>query len=446
MIKKSIGILLTICIIFNCYTYPTFAISKQELQQRKEEYKNQLAQINLILDEMYTKRDKLLENMNQINSEIVDLNVEIQQAKKDIEETKSNIKIKEKNIAQRKSELRLAVAEKNKQYQMMKKRIQFIYEHNSGDKIFIELLSSNNLEQILNKKEYIEKLEQADKELFKKYIDTIDKIRFIKENLEKERKELIEKKDLLEKQKVGLEETEEELEYQLIQLKNENLINEDNIYNIEKDAAALADNIAEINYNIELKEEEQRRIAQEQAYYEQLREEQEENISEETQEEEQSNIDYEEEQSNIDYEEPYEEEELAEYYEEQQVTEYEEYDFDDQPAADIVAYARQFLGNPYVWGGNSLTNGCDCSHFVWNVLKDTGHYNGDYYTSGGWAGLGSSVNSLDQAQAGDVIVYSGHVAIYDGQGGIVQAKGSKYGITNDRSADCKSIVAIRRFD
>ena len=113
---------------------------------------------------------------------------------------------------------------------------------------------------------------------------------------------------------------------------------------------------------------------------------------------------------------------------------------------DIVEYAKQYVGNAYVYGGNSLTGGIDCSHFVWQVLKNTGHYDGNYATSAGWKNLGQSVSSLDEAQAGDIIVYSGHVAIYDGQGKLIQAKGSKYGITYDRDADYKKILAIRRFN
>ena len=105
----------------------------------------------------------------------------------------------------------------------------------------------------------------------------------------------------------------------------------------------------------------------------------------------------------------------------------------------------QFLGNPYVWGGNSLTSGCDCSHFVYLVLSNCGVYSGGYATSGEWAGLGSSVGSLSNAQAGDVIVYSGHVAIYDGSGGIVEAQSESTGITHSRSASYKSIISIRRF-
>ena len=114
-------------------------------------------------------------------------------------------------------------------------------------------------------------------------------------------------------------------------------------------------------------------------------------------------------------------------------------------AARIVKYANQFVGNPYVWGGNSLVNGCDCSHFVYNVIKDTTDYSDGYVTSRNWAFKGKKVSSVKKAQAGDVIVYSGHVAIYNGQGKIIQAQSSSAGITNNRSVGNTNIIAIRRF-
>lgn len=114
---------------------------------------------------------------------------------------------------------------------------------------------------------------------------------------------------------------------------------------------------------------------------------------------------------------------------------------------DIVNYARQFVGKtPYAWGGNSYETGMDCSHFVWNILKDTGAYDGDYVTSDGFLNLGEPVDGLENAQAGDVIVYNGHVAIYDGEGGIIEAKGAAYGTTNDRAADSSEILGIRRIN
>lgn len=111
----------------------------------------------------------------------------------------------------------------------------------------------------------------------------------------------------------------------------------------------------------------------------------------------------------------------------------------------IVTFAKQFVGRPYVWGGNSLTNGIDCSHFVWQILTRCGAYDGEYTTSGGWRNLGTEVASLDEARAGDVICYNGHVALYDGEGKIIEALNEKAGITCNRSVDCDTILTIRRF-
>ena len=110
----------------------------------------------------------------------------------------------------------------------------------------------------------------------------------------------------------------------------------------------------------------------------------------------------------------------------------------------VIRFADQFLGNPYVWGGNSLTQGIDCSHFVYQILTRCGVYDGGYTTSYGWRYAGDEVTSLKDAQAGDVVCYDGHVALYDGAGGIVEAKGRRWGITHDRSVDCSEILTIRR--
>lgn len=111
----------------------------------------------------------------------------------------------------------------------------------------------------------------------------------------------------------------------------------------------------------------------------------------------------------------------------------------------IITFAKQFVGRPYVWGGNSLTDGIDCSHFVWQILTRCGAYDGEYTISGRWRSLGTEVASLDEARAGDVICYNGHVALYDGEGKIVEALNENAGITCDRPVDCDTILTIRRF-
>ena len=111
----------------------------------------------------------------------------------------------------------------------------------------------------------------------------------------------------------------------------------------------------------------------------------------------------------------------------------------------IVQVAKKYLGNPYKYGGSSLTEGCDCSHFVWLVLQQAIDYKEPYTTSWGFETMGQEVQSLQQAVAGDVICYGPHVAIYDGEGKIIEAKGRAYGITDDREAQYTTIVTIRRF-
>jgi cell wall-associated NlpC family hydrolase len=92
----------------------------------------------------------------------------------------------------------------------------------------------------------------------------------------------------------------------------------------------------------------------------------------------------------------------------------------------VVSYASQFVGNRYVWGGTSLTNGADCSGFVLSVFA---HYGKSLpHSSAALRGVGVSV-SPSNMQPGDIVCYSGHVGIYAGNGQIVNALNSKKGIT-----------------
>lgn len=97
---------------------------------------------------------------------------------------------------------------------------------------------------------------------------------------------------------------------------------------------------------------------------------------------------------------------------------------------DLCEYAKQFVGNPYVWGGTSLTNGADCSGFVMSVFKNFG-YSLPHY-SGSQANSGTKI-SMSEAQPGDLIFYGkngtiNHVAIYIGGGQVVHASSPSTGI------------------
>ncbi|ETP73462.1 cell wall-associated hydrolase, invasion-associated protein [Lachnospiraceae bacterium JC7] len=107
----------------------------------------------------------------------------------------------------------------------------------------------------------------------------------------------------------------------------------------------------------------------------------------------------------------------------------------------VIEYAIQFIGNPYRYGGSSLTSGTDCSGFVMSIYRNFGI--SLPHSSSELRSVGVPVAGLAAAQPGDIICYSGHVGLYLGDGRLLSALGSGYGITIN-SATYKRILAIRR--
>ncbi len=115
---------------------------------------------------------------------------------------------------------------------------------------------------------------------------------------------------------------------------------------------------------------------------------------------------------------------------------------DAQSGQTVADYALQFLGNPYVYGGTSLTKGADCSGFVQSVYANFGVKLPR--TSSEQRSAGYAVDGIANAQAGDLVCYSGHIGIYIGDGKIVHASSAKTGIITSR-ADYRKILAVRRI-
>ena len=110
----------------------------------------------------------------------------------------------------------------------------------------------------------------------------------------------------------------------------------------------------------------------------------------------------------------------------------------------VVAYARRFLGNPYVYGGSSLTHGTDCSGFVMSIYRHFGR--SLPHSSYALRSVGRRVSGgIRNAKPGDIICYSGHVAIYMGNNRVIHASNPSTGIKITNNASYRHIVAIRRI-
>lgn len=366
--------------------------AEKDLQDKKNE-------INGLKDQQQTTADDIKNKSAKLD--------EILAAQKKLQ---TDITNKQAEIEQNQKDLAAAQEKQQEQYDAMKKRIQFMYENSAEDNIWTAIIESNGITDMLNRIEYVSDVYDSDRALMDSYQAAVEQVKEIGTKLDNDMNELTAMQDDYEKQQadveaaiVALENQKEQYASQIAQAQQQ----ADNYQNIitaqgkiiqEQEAAAAAAAAAAARANSSSSSPSYDgggagkggSIASDYAAGGGKNPGASTGVS----------------------------------------------------GSSVVSYAMQFVGNPYVWGGNSLTNGVDCSGFVHEVYAHFGISTPRY--SQAFKSVGQAV-SFDNIQPGDVVVYPGHVAIYAGGGVIVEAQSTKAGITANRSVQCHTILAIRRL-
>lgn len=387
------------------------AAKKDDLKQQNQEDQDKLDDIDDQVNELKEEQEGIDAEIEMLSNEIAELMASISLLEEEIEAKKAQIE-------QAKIDLAAAQEVERAQYEAMKVRVKAMYE--SGETSVLDIIfSSSSMQDMLNKADYIEKMHEYDKKVFTNYKIARQNVEDLKENLEIEESELEAAQEGLEEEMASVEEARAELE----------AISEDYAVQISK-----ARQQAEV-YKSQIKQR-NAQIKQIEAEEERKRKEEEERKRKE--EEAKKNSQNSQNSSNTGSDSSTTTEKPAATA---------KVDTSSIMAAngsargkEIASFACGFVGNPYVAGGTSLTNGADCSGFTQSVFKQYGYSLPRNSTS--QRSVGREV-SYAEAEPGDIICYPGHVAIYIGNGKIVHASSAKTGIKIS-NALYRDILCVRR--
>ena len=443
---------------------------------REDELREEQAITSQQLDATYSRMDELAYAKSQLENEISELDSNLVSVMVSIDTLKGDIDNKEVDIIRTKQDLAKAQKARDKQYENMKLRIQALYEQGGDTAWFQMMLNSDDLSELLTRAENTQQMYEQDRKNLDKYVNTINEVNNLKTQYESDKAEL-------EEMKASYEEQSYNLQCQIDEKKAASADYANEIAYAQQQATEYANLLAEQTAEIQrleaeriAAEEEARRQAEEEAARQAAEEAAAEEAAANAQKDEESDsedVEYDEDGNAVDNTDDSESEDDEESDENgdddtsSDDVEYDEYgnviDSDNTVSADdyeneqssssdsssysgsgssVVDYATQFVGNPYVWGGTSLTNGADCSGFVQSVYANFGislprtSYEQQY--------AGTEVSYAD-AQPGDLICYGGHVAIYMGNGRIVHASNSVDGIKISDNAAYRTIVSVRRL-
>ena len=408
------------------------------------------------LDATYARMSALWDQKQQLESQIESLNSDLVNVMVSIQTLESDIASKEAEIEKTQGDLTKAQNAKDKQYSAMKKRIQYLYEKGGNNAWFQMMLNADNLADLLTRAEYTQQMYEQDRESLQKYARTIEEVQKLEDQYEQEKADF-------ETMKEEYEAQQSNLQYQLDVTRANSADCENEIAYAQQQATEYANLLEQQQAEIEqleaeriAAEEEARRQAEAAAAAAAQEAAQNgDNSSEEVQYDEDGNVVSGSSDGTSDYE--YDEygnvidtDNTVDYNSDASSSGSSSDSSSDSSSASsssgsgssVVSYATQFVGNPYVWGGTSLTSGADCSGFVQSVYANFGV--SLPRTSYEQQNAGYEVSYAD-AQPGDLICYGGHVAIYMGNGQIVHASNARDGIKVSDNAAYRTITSVRRL-
>lgn len=361
-----------------------------EVQENIHKHQNELDNLNNQIADLEDEQDLIEEQIADLNAEIVNTMASIGLLEDEIAQKEEEIAEKQIQINDTQAEYEAAVAREESQRQNMRDCTRMMYENNDISYL-TAILEGKGLSDILNQMDYIERVYEYSMGRLDEFVETKNQVHDLWDRLEEEKAGLDQDKANLEADRATMESLKADLDVKLAKKKKESA-----------------------NYEAEIK-----KAQQEAAVAKKLLQQDQQKLKQLQQAQNAANIAL-------------------------QPTNYTSV-IDGAQGSElgktIAKYACQFIGNPYVMGGTSLTNGADCSGFTYKVYQDFGY--SIPRTSYLQRSAGTEV-SYENAQPGDLICYDGHVAMYIGGGLIVHASSAKTGIKVSK-AQYRTILSVRRI-
>lgn len=431
----TLGLMLTIS-----QAVPAGAASrKDQLKQDKAAAQSQLAAQESKINNLEDQKQTLSAEIDQLDSDLVNIMVEI-------EILDGELSDKEAQIEQTKADLAVAEENKQKQYEAMKKRIQYLYEKGGDDAWAQMLFQASDFTSLLNHAEYVQQMYDSDRNSLEEFKETVQQVKDLGDQLDSEKAELEEMNQEYQNRQASMQ-------TQLEEKKATSSDYDAQIAQAQNQAAQYTELIRQQNAEIQKIEEEEKKAAEEAARKaaEEAAKKAAAEASKKSSSASGSNTGSGSSTSNKANSNTSSNNASSS----SSATTSKDNGSSSSGSSgssgssvsynptgqSVVNYACQFVGNPYVWGGTSLTNGADCSGFIMSIYAKFGV--SLPHSSGAMAGCGRGV-SYSEAMPGDIICYAGHVAIYMGGGQIVHASNAKDGIKISGNAAYRPIVAVRR--